>query len=96
MQIVLREKFVRKCSKNFVVIEELCNKQYAEGYKPHTFAQSTATSYQKVLVVATEQYAILYLKELTPKTIWEFNGILFPFNSHIYTITTTLTLYPPH
>ena len=44
MQIVLREKFVGKGSKNFVEIEELCNQQWAEGYRLHTFAQSTATS----------------------------------------------------
>ncbi len=44
MQIVLREKFVGKGSKNFREIEDLCNEQYAEGYRLHTFAQSTATS----------------------------------------------------
>lgn len=44
MQVVLREKFVGKGSKNFTEIEELCNQQYAEGYRLHTFAQSTATS----------------------------------------------------
>ena len=44
MQIVLREKFVGKGSKNFVEIEELCNQQWAEGYRLHTFAQSNATS----------------------------------------------------
>ena len=42
MQVVLREKFVGKESKNFAEIEELCNQQYAEGYRLHTFAQSTA------------------------------------------------------
>ena len=44
MQIVLREKFVGKGSKNFREIEDLCNKQFDEGYKLHTFAQSTAGS----------------------------------------------------
>lgn len=44
MQVVLREKFVGKGSKNFSEIEEICNRQYAEGYRLHTFAQSTATS----------------------------------------------------
>lgn len=44
MQIVLREKFVGKGSKNFKEIEDLCNQQYEEGYRLHTFAQSTATS----------------------------------------------------
>ena len=44
MQIVLREKFVGKGSKNFTEIEDLCNQQFAEGYRLHTFAQSTATS----------------------------------------------------
>ena len=44
MQIVLREKFVGKGSKNFTEIEDLCNQQYAEGYRLHTFAQSTANS----------------------------------------------------
>ena len=44
MQVVLREKFVGKGSKNFAEIEELCNQQYAEGYRLHTFAQSTARS----------------------------------------------------
>lgn len=44
MQVVLREKFVGKGSKNFHEIEELCNKQYAEGYRLHTFAQSTGGS----------------------------------------------------
>ena len=44
MQVVLREKFVGKGSKNFAEIEELCNQQYAEGYRLHTFAQSTAGS----------------------------------------------------
>lgn len=44
MQIVLREKFVGKGSKNFTEIEEVCNQQYAEGYRLHTFAQSTANS----------------------------------------------------
>lgn len=33
MQVVLREKFVGKGSKNFAEIEELCNQQYAEGYR---------------------------------------------------------------
>ncbi len=44
IQVVLREKFVGKGSKNFDEIEEICNQQYAEGYRLHTFAQSTATS----------------------------------------------------
>lgn len=44
MQVVLREKFMGKGSKNFTEIEDLCNQQYAEGYRLHTFAQSTATS----------------------------------------------------
>ncbi len=44
MQVVLREKFVGKGSKNFSEIEEICNKQYSEGYRLHTFAQSTASS----------------------------------------------------
>lgn len=44
MQVVLREKFVGKGSKNFLEIEQICNQQYAEGYRLHTFAQSTANS----------------------------------------------------
>ena len=44
MQVVLREKFTGKGSKNFLEIEEICNQQYAEGYRLHTFAQSTANS----------------------------------------------------
>ena len=44
MQVVLREKFVGKGSKNFREIEDICNQQYQEGYKLHTFAQSTAGS----------------------------------------------------
>ena len=44
MQVVLREKFVGKGSKNFSEIEDICNQQYAEGYRLHTFAQSTAGS----------------------------------------------------
>lgn len=44
MQVVLREKFVGKGSKNFKEIEDLCNEQYNEGYRLHTFAQSTAGS----------------------------------------------------
>ena len=44
MQVVLREKFVGKGSKNFREIEDICNEQYAEGYRLHTFAQSTAGS----------------------------------------------------
>ena len=44
MQVVLREKFVGKGSKNFSEIEEICNQQFAEGYRLHTFAQSTANS----------------------------------------------------
>lgn len=44
MQVVLRGKFVGKGSKNFTEIENLCNQQYAEGYRLHTFAQSTGTS----------------------------------------------------
>lgn len=44
LQVVLREKFVGKGSKNFNEIEEVCNQQYARGYRLHTFAQSTAQS----------------------------------------------------
>lgn len=44
MQVVLKEKFVGKGSKNFSEIEDICNQQYAEGYRLHTFAQSTAGS----------------------------------------------------
>ncbi len=44
MQIVLREKFTGKGSKNFTEIEDVCNEQYREGYRLHTFAQSTANS----------------------------------------------------
>lgn len=44
MQVVLREKFVGKGSKNFSEIEDICNQQYAEGYRLHTFAQSTSGS----------------------------------------------------
>jgi hypothetical protein len=44
LQIVLREKFIGKGSKNFTEIEDVCNEQYASGYRLHTFAQSTATS----------------------------------------------------
>lgn len=44
MQVVLREKFVGKGSKNFKEIEDLCNEQWELGYKLHTFAQSTAGS----------------------------------------------------
>lgn len=44
MQVVLREKFIGKGSKNFVEIEDLCNEQHAEGYRLHTFAQSTTNS----------------------------------------------------
>lgn len=44
IQIVLREKFIGKGSKNFLEIEEICNQQFAEGYRLHTFAQSTAQS----------------------------------------------------
>jgi hypothetical protein len=44
LQIVLREKFVGKGSKNFSEIEDVCNEQYADGYRLHTFAQSTANS----------------------------------------------------
>ena len=44
MQILLREKFIGKGSKNFKEIEDLCNQQYEEGYRLHTFAQSTAGS----------------------------------------------------
>lgn len=44
LQIVLREKFIGKGSKNFSEIEDVCNKQYADGYRLHTFAQSTAQS----------------------------------------------------
>lgn len=44
MQVVLQEKFVGKGSKNFTEIEQLCNQQYQQGYRLHTFAQSTANS----------------------------------------------------
>lgn len=44
IQVVLREKFVGKGSKNFSEIEDICNQQFNEGYRLHTFAQSTATS----------------------------------------------------
>lgn len=44
LQVVLREKFVGKGSKNFTEIEDVCNEQYASGYRLHTFAQSTANS----------------------------------------------------
>ena len=44
MQVVLREKFVGKGSKNFKEIEDLCNEQWALGYRLHTFALSTAGS----------------------------------------------------
>ena len=44
MQVVLREKFVGKGSKNFKEFEDLCNEQWALGYRLHTFAQSTAGS----------------------------------------------------
>ena len=44
MQVVLRKKFVGKGSKNFKEIEDLCNEQWALGYRLHTFAQSTAGS----------------------------------------------------
>lgn len=44
MQIVLREKFIGKGSKNFAEIEDVCNEQWEEGYRLHTFAQSTANS----------------------------------------------------
>jgi hypothetical protein len=44
LQVVLREKFIGKGSKNFAEIEDLCNEQYAQGYRLHTFAQSTANS----------------------------------------------------
>ena len=44
LQVVLREKFVGKGSKNFSEIEAVCNEQYASGYRLHTFAQSTAVS----------------------------------------------------
>ena len=44
MQVVLREKFVGKGSKNFKEIEDLCNEQWALGYRLHTFAQSTSGS----------------------------------------------------
>lgn len=44
LQVVLREKFIGKGSKNFSEIEDICNQQYAQGYRLHTFAQSTAQS----------------------------------------------------
>lgn len=44
IQVVLREKFIGKGSKNFAEIEDICNQQYKDGYRLHTFAQSTANS----------------------------------------------------
>ena len=44
MQVVLREKIVGKGSNHYAEVKELCNQQYAEGYRLHTFAQSTAGS----------------------------------------------------
>lgn len=44
LQVVLREKFIGKGSKNYDEIEKICNDQFANGYKLHTFAQSTAQS----------------------------------------------------
>jgi hypothetical protein len=44
LQIVLREKFMGKGSKNFAEIEDICNEQFKDGYRLHTFAQSTANS----------------------------------------------------
>lgn len=44
VQVVLREKFVGKGSKNTQQIEDVCNQQFAEGYRLHTFSQSTANS----------------------------------------------------
>jgi hypothetical protein len=44
LQVVLREKFIGKGSKNFAEIEDVCNEQFAGGYRLHTFAQSTAGS----------------------------------------------------
>ena len=44
LQVVLREKFIGKGSKNFSEIEDVCNQQYADGYRLHTFSQSTAQS----------------------------------------------------
>jgi hypothetical protein len=44
LQVVLREKFIGKGSKNFAEIEEICNEQFKGGYRLHTFAQSTANS----------------------------------------------------
>jgi hypothetical protein len=44
LQVVLREKFIGKGSKNFGEIEDICNQQFAGGYRLHTFAQSTAQS----------------------------------------------------
>ena len=44
MQVVLKEKLVGVGSKNFLEIERICNNQYAEGYRLHTFAQSTSHS----------------------------------------------------
>jgi hypothetical protein len=44
LQVVLREKFIGKGSKNFSEIEQVCNEQFASGYRLHTFAQSTAQS----------------------------------------------------
>ena len=44
MQVVLKEKLIGSGSKNYRQVERICNEQYAEGYKLHTFAQSTAHS----------------------------------------------------
>jgi hypothetical protein len=44
LQVVLREKFIGKGSKNYGEIEDICNEQFANGYRLHTFAQSTAHS----------------------------------------------------
>ena len=44
LQVVLREKFVGKGSKNFDEVEEVCNEQYEQGYRLHTFDSSTANS----------------------------------------------------
>lgn len=44
LQVVLREKFVGKGSKNFSEIEDVCNYQFSQGYRLHTFEQATAIS----------------------------------------------------
>lgn len=40
VQVAPREQFVGKGYKTIKEIEDVCNKQYAEGYRLHTFSQS--------------------------------------------------------